>query len=368
MDIISKENLIQQIEEFMSNDYAYKPLILGQLTGANVLGHIIDTMTQFYEVKDVLFIQGIQDDMYSIGTLMKNNLFYGSLFERIPLDGMIPYNEFKPKFANEDIQYGEMIMMNIISSYKLIVINNAHLIPDKYLKYILTVLEVSSCKIIMIVDPFDIDGEQYSMYPVCVDAWDKLPINIAYARFLCGFESISINKKAKNAIKYNEKISKRSVGKMDLNQYITNDVNLCCEVHERQYASKFRKNQKVYVVDQGRCIYDNENHLHHSIRTGTLLRLGTVNETIDPIYKVARLHMSKVNLPIPMVYEKEPYMTPEHCILVVPANILHISFAALHRFRNAVMVTTSDRPALTIREQYAILRRCDNIMFANVKG
>jgi hypothetical protein len=41
MDIISKENLIQQLEEFMSNDYAHKPLILGQLTGAISLGILL---------------------------------------------------------------------------------------------------------------------------------------------------------------------------------------------------------------------------------------------------------------------------------------------------------------------------------------
>lgn len=368
MEIISASTLQTELFNFIdSSDNRY---FINSIVGTPVLNIIIDAIKTRFNINRILFVNGIQDDKYLIDELYENNIYYAELFETRVIPGINEYDEFKPGFANDEMDSCNVLRVQFINDYDIMIILNAHMIEDEYIS---TILNTYSGKIICVADPFDIYGEAWSLYPTLLEPVTKLPNNITYARFLYGLDSYGVDKKNKGIVKYNVRLNRRTVGKIDSNQYITNDWNFLNEINEKQYNAKLKRNYKLILINTMnsyseheviREFYDPENNkIRHSIKNGSLLKVVAANDTNAKV----KLHQTNIVLPIKYAYRKIKFLTPSDVLLVRPANILYVTEACKHRFKSAVVVTTPENPTLTIRQQYTLLKMCDNIIFAYVK-
>jgi hypothetical protein len=98
-------------------------------------------------------------------------------------------------------------------------VNHAELIPRDYLN---ALRKTFAGRILFIVDPLDANGIYYNGIPTIVDSLTKQSPLIALARSLYNIDTRAVDRKVKGSFK-EIKVSKRSVGKIDINQYITND-------------------------------------------------------------------------------------------------------------------------------------------------
>ena len=359
MNIIEIHNLIENLEVFFSDDS--KPIFrIGEIVGSNLLRYVIEAATTRFDIHKILFIEGIQDDMYN-GKLLPNHLFWGSIFTDIMIDGIIPYDIYKPRIQNPDIEYSKQLMTLLIAPFDCIIINQAHMIPSAFLD---TITNTFGGKIVLIVDPFDFNGIWWFNTTTCVDSFDKLPRNIAYARYLHGIDTRVINKHSKLSIEYGINIAKRSIGRIDEKQYVMKDPDLRMLIQNKQRNVNFRKNQKVLVTDNRMTIKnDTKNGVTHALCKGALLHI----ERASNVYQNIRLHGSTFQTIISMSYVYDRFRTPSNFIQVEPANIISIPDAMNHRFRHIVYVATSDYPDLSITEQYAMIKRCQSFSIANTK-
>ena len=361
MNIISVETLIAKFEDFLKNDY-YSEFVVGELAGSNVLKYIAQIAASEYGFKNVLFVSGIQDDVYN-GHIIGNQAYWASLFDDIDVDGVEPYSIFAPRFYEPKLHYTQEVVKTMIAPFKFMVIYNAHKIPKELLNKLTSAFRG---KYALIVDPFDEYGENWSFADTVTDAFDPTTKVIGFARYLYGYDTRRINKKIKNIVSYDMSITKRSVGRIDGRQYVTLDPYLYSDTIERQKQSPLRKNHKIMILSNCMNIKrSTEMPFPHALTYGTILQVtGVMNKQPKFI-----LHASKINMTFtrPLVYEIDPFRTPKDAVLVTPANILSVKDAALHKFRDLVFVTTNTYPSVSIRQQYALLKTGMNVYFATLK-
>lgn len=349
------------IETFLRND-SQGIFAIGEMVGCNLLRHISEAVVPFIDFEHILFVSGIQDDVYN-GKQFRNHVFWGSLFDDITVDGLTSYNPFRPKVQNPDPEYWKSVTTYMLAPFHLMIIHDAHKIPKVYLD---SLIQSFGRKTILIVDPFDHDGEEWNHIDTCVDSFETVSKSIGFARYLYGVDTRSIQKRAKDTCEYSVNIARRSIGKIGDHQFVTLDPYLYQQITDRQKASPMRKGQKIMIVSNKMNLRRNmESGIPHALTYGTLLNIdGVMNK--QPRF---RLYASKVYMTFtcPLVYEIDKFRTPSNAIQIAPANILGLSDAVKHRYRHIIFVTTTICPNISTRDQYALLKLGQNVTFATTK-
>lgn len=361
MNTISVETLITNFESFLKNDRD-ACFVVGEMVGCNVLKYIAQIAASEYGFANILFVSGIQDDVYN-GRTLKNHIYWGSLFDDFSVDGVVPYDVFKPRIRNPSFTYTQNVVTPYIAPFKFMVIHDAHKIPRQFLDKLTSSFRG---KFVLIVDPFDIGGLEWSYAETVTEAYDSVSKVIGFARYLYGVETRNVNKKSRNKVVYDVRISRRSVGRLDESQYVTLDPYLYAATIEKQKQISLRKNHKIMILSNMMNLkHDPDSDVPHALTYGTILQVtGIMNK--QPKF---RLYASKVNMTFtcPLVYEIDPFRTPRNAILITPANILALDDAVRHKFKDLVFVTTKEFPSVSIRQQYSLLRSGSNVYFATLK-
>ena len=200
---------------------------------------------------------------------------------------------------------------------------------------------------------------------ICVDTFERLPVNLGFARSLFGVETRVVNKRARGSVSFTN-ISRRSIGKIDNNQYVTNDPWIWEEARNKQEDTQFRRHQKL-MVSTKRFLFRNDVNYSTRVFIGDGCLLHIVTGTSNGEDMRCRVHASKAIFPLDVSYNINKFTTPSHVIRVEPANVLNVHDAALHYFDKLVCVTTKDSPGFSIREQYTMIKISQNIIFAETK-
>lgn len=353
---------INMLDAFLE-DESKNVFDIGEAVGCNLLRYIANESVRYHEFKNILFIMGSPDSAYASDK--PNMVYWKWLFNEMIVDNI--HNDFdplvNPTFKYKRNEYKEILVPSTIKPYSLIIINQAQLIPRKYMDMI---LHEYSMQVIRIYDVFDICGEDVDVPLRCLDTFEKLPMTIAYARSLFGIETRSINRRATNKFVSGINIKHRSIGKIDDNQYVTSDPTILQECINKQIGIPFRKNHKVYIDDRMFNIVEDRQYEHvHSLGKGTLLHILQGNE--DNIIKY-NIHHSKTVFEGYLSYDPNPYLSPSNTLRVRPANILPMNYILNeHYFKQIVYVTTKETPLISIREQYTLLKQSQNLIIAKTK-
>lgn len=357
--IIEINEMIDYLEKFFNS--SRKEAVVGGIAGTQIERYVIDAATATTSFPKILVVNGCQDYIGMMKEPLPNVLFWADLFVMDIVDPLIPYDPWKPKIRNPEAEYVQRVNTRLLSGYDVILIFNTHLIPSCSLK---AISDNFSGQIVYVSDPLEYNGREIAWrlgiddFPVISDHLEKVSPMIALARSVFGFDTRAIDRKVKGTLTEANKIGKRSIGKIDDKQYVTNDYELLKEIQQRQYDAPFRKNQKVMV---------NENMidvmLENGVRKATLTAnsmLVMQNPTSKPLMKL-RLYNSKIIYAADVTYA-EGVMKPKGTISVKPANIIHVSRLTHHRFNNVVFVL-GDHTHKT--EQYTVLKNSNNVIIVN---
>lgn len=360
-DFIEIYQLIQRLEDFFKGSYD-KMMDIGEIAGCNLMRYVGEQAAAYCGFENTLFVSGIQDYVYG-GKERDNFVYWKNLFSEFMVESVLnQHTEFHPVLGGRKFDYVYEPNTQWINNFSVMVINQAQFIPEEYLKKLCDAFRGA---IVRIFDPFDSYGANYMISTICVDTFEKLPVSIGFARSLYGVETRSVNKKAKGSVIYGATIGRRSVGRVDQNQYVTNDEDLYESTIQKQLDSQFRKNQKLLVMsDRFRFEYTPEYKQANCISRGTLLHIvqGGREDSVK-----CRIHASKSILTMDMTYEFKPFITPSHYLRVNPANIMTIWDAALHFHDKLVYVYPASYRSISIRDQYTLIKSAQNVVFAETK-
>lgn len=352
--------MIYLLEDWIQNEWS-KEIDIGGCVGSGVFKLCMETASGFYKFNDIIVVEGCQDFIEMQPEFIPNHIFYA---EGVATGWSVALHEDErklPKFMRSDPSI-ETYARNM-NEYQLMIINDAHLIPDKYMNIICTSF---AGKIIRIVDPYDYHAEHYSHAHTVVDSLHKLSSLQAYARKLFNIETRAIDKNVICRVRDVGRIPIRSVGKQDKNQYVTSYKPLIDMVRNRRNDS-LHKNQTVicrndfintYEDDVGTHIFTN-----HSIGT-----LQTNRQLINGLYKI-RMHNSKHCIHCDLTMDNTNIQHYE--TFVEPANIISIDDMHYHKFNSIVLVLPDDACAdyngLMPRELYSVLRCTNDLSIGYVK-
>lgn len=361
---IEIHELITMLDDFFEDEVA--PVFdIGEMVGCNLLRYVAESAVNYVNFNSILFVMGSADAAYAIEK--RNVVHWKWLFNDFMVDNIHDMNDplVSPTFRYNQQEYEQRLIPSTLNGYCIIIINQAQLIPRKYMDMITSTFQG---QIVRIYDPFDImGGFEYVDVPLrCVDTFEKLPMTIAYARSLYGQDTRYVNKRATNKLVCGVNIKRRSVGKIDDAQYVTNDMELLNDCWERQKTVQVRRNQKVLVMNHRLNIVKENVYEHvHSLGDGALLHIVQRGE--DDMIR-CRIHSSKAEFDVHMTYQFEPFRTPMNALIVQPANVIAPTHCLNnHYFKQIVYVTTPDTPLISIRDQYTLLKQSQNLIIAKTK-
>lgn len=341
-NIIPIEDMKYYIEDAIRGG---RRIVIGEIAGCGLFKIATDIAMSFFDFNEVCFVEGCQDLMGYTSNKVGNVKFWADLFH----DEVVEYVETKP-FKQEPVCMKVIDDCSFMHT-KLMFIIEAHLIPRDALRMI---EEEFVGLIIELVDPYDVGGEDYTNVPTIVQSWYKLSLTTSYARSLYGIDTPYCDKKLKSIISQ-KKLSKRSVGKIDTNQYISNNAEYVNEIRVKQLQQAFRKNQKIICCDNRiNLIMDN---------TGK--RLSFTKNAIGIFTNVPRIFVPTVRIHSTkfMYYGRFNYEKNGTEILVQPANIISTLEASHHRFQSSVLVMDS---SITKRELYSIMKNSNNVILSSM--
>jgi hypothetical protein len=208
-------------------------------------------------------------------------------------------------------------------------------------------------KVLLIVDPLDLFGEQYfGQIPTLYDSLTKQSTIHAFARSIYGIDSRAIDRKIKCDFK-SVKIQRRSIGKIDGNQYVTNSESILQTIRDKQLQSPFRRNQKMITAHSHVIFIMDQDGKPCAIGPHTMFSISTVSR---PLMKL-RIHSSASN-----IYAGISYLNEKRGLHVKPANIISLDEAAHHRFQSVVLILGEE--PMNTRMWYSLLRNVNTLMVA----
>ena len=348
--------MVDMIEDHFKNDWgSVQTLAVSGIAGTQLFKHAIHACMNILPFDRIGVIEGCRD---YIGLMRKpavNYIYYLDLFmtETVPSIETVtrPMYHFlvRPKEG-----YVPILNFDKLRKYGALIIQNAHLIPRMYLKII---CERYPGKILMIVDSHDVHGVDYWMnVPTLYDTLEKQSPLIALARSMFDVETRGIDRKVKCDFK-TMKMRRTSIGKIDANQYVTNDKDILDMVQRKQRMNGFRRNQKVYVCsDHITLVKDEKSGLCHSIGPDDML---SISQASSPLMKM-RIHSSANEF-----YEIIRYTDDGYGIFAKPANIITLDEAAKHRF-NSIVFILGEEP-MTRRMWYTLMKIANTISVVRYK-
>ena len=355
--------LITMLEDYFE-DEGEQVFDIGEIAGCNLLRYVAEIATGYFPFNNILFVMGCADSAYAMNR--PNAIYWKMLFNDFMINDV--HNTFdplaNPTFKYNRPEYEQRLIPPIFEGYSVMVINQAQLIPKKYLEMI---TKNYQGYIIRIYDPFDIMGgfEGTDVSLRCLDTFEKIPMTIAFARSLYGIETRSINKRAKNSFVSGVHIKRRSIGRIDNCQYVTDDMDILNECWDKQRNVQIRKNQRVSVMNHNfNIVEDSENRLH-ALSEPALLHIvqGKDDDSVR-----CRVHASKAEFDLRLTYKFEPFITPSNALIVQPANVIAPSITLNnHYFNQITYVTTKNNPIVNTRVLYTLLKQSQNLVIAQTK-
>ena len=358
--VIEINEMIDYLEDFFNN--SQHEIVVGGIAGTQIEKYVLDAALGITEFHKILVVNGCQDYLGLMKNPMPTVVFWADLFVNQLVDSLIPRNPWLPNIYNPEPESTINIDSARLAAYDAVVIFNGHLIPGERLS---DISKNFSGKIVTVIDPCETSHGLY-MYdkaPIIIDTLEKVSPIIAMARSVYGVESRLIDTKVRGTVNEINKMSRRSIGKMDDKQYVTYDIDLLCEIQEKQCKSPLRKNQKVIVSADGIIDTNIENGLRKaSIVDGSMLVV--VNPNPDPFMKL-RLYNSKTTYFVDVSYNKGA-LCPKGAISVQPGNIIGIYDFTHHRYNHSVLILNDKR--LPDYAKYSVLKNSNNVtIVSNVK-
>ena len=358
--IVEVHEMINILEDWIQNEWI-KEIDIGGCVGSAIFKLCMNTVTGFVNFHDILVVEGCQDFIEMQPDFLPNHIFYA---EGIATGWSNTFHESDrelPKFMRSEPSI-ETYARNM-NEYRLMIINDAHLIPDYYLNIICGSF---AGKIIRIVDPYDYGAAQFTHAHTVVDSLHKLSATQAYARSLYNIETRAIDKNVICRVRDVGRIPLRSIGKQDKHQYVTPYQPIIDMVRSRRNDG-LRKGQTVICRSKFVNTYDDTVGTHiftnHSI--GTLM---SNRQAINGLYKV-RMHNGKHCIHCDLTMDS--VNTAHYETLVEPAGIINIDDMHYHKFNSIVLVLPDDSCAdfkgLMPRELYSVLRCTNDLAIGYVK-
>lgn len=358
--IVDVHELINIIEDWLPNDWS-KEIDIGGCVGSGVFKLCMETVTGFINFYNIIVIEGCQDFIEMQPEFLPNHIFYGEAVATGWSNTFHEEDRKLPKFMRSS-PIIETYARNL-NEYRLMIINDAHLIPEKYLSII---RHTFAGKIINIVDPFDYGAEHYAHAHTVVDSLHKLSTIQAYARSLFNIETRAIDKSVICRVRDVGRIPIRSIGKQDKHQYVTPYKPIIDMVHQRRNDG-LRRGQSVICRSEFINTFEDTTgiHIFTNQSIGTLV---SNRQTVNGLYKV-RMHNSKHCVHCDLTMNTND--TPHYEILVEPTNIISIDDMAHHKFNSIVLVlpdeSRTDFNGLMPRELYSVLRCTNDLSIGYVK-
>lgn len=362
--IVEVDQMINHIEDFV-NKSSDKAIVVGGIAGTEIERFVLEGITAVHDFNKVLVVQCCQDYLGMMKEPMPNVKFLGDILSLTLMDDpMTPINPFKPRFENPEPRFGYTLNENLLSQYNATVVFNSHLMDTQ-----LAVELMNKCNgpIIFVVDPIEDPYWTARAFgvediPIIVDTLLKVPPIVAMARHSIGFDTRAINTRAKGTVNEINKMSKRSIGKIDDKQYISNDWELVKEINEKQYDSPLRKNQKLMVRSDIDVMIDDSNQ-RASLMYGSMLVVH--NTTTKPLMRM-RLYNSKIIYATNVIYDKNYNRLIGHKsdVRVCPANIIDAHHMNMHRYNHTVFILSQEMP---LREgfRYSMLKNSNSLTIVN---
>lgn len=369
--IYELNEMIDHLDHFFES--SHRVTMVGGIVGTPIERFVLDAATKTTPFSKVLVLNGCQDYIGLMKTRLDNVLYYADIVIDNIVDSFLPIDIWKPSILRPDTEYSQRFDTVLLSRFDIIVVFNTQLLPASF---VTGLNNTFSGKIIYVCDPLECNeflnpGNTDCIYhntgfdvPTIVDSLEKLSPIMAMARNVFGFETRSIDRKVGGTISEIRKINKRTVGRIDDCQYITNDFQLLLDVQQKQKDSPFRKNQKVLVFnDTTRSVLRSTSTTGERISLTNNSMLVVSNPNSRPLMQM-RVYNSKSICGVDVCYTNDDIpiaIRPIGSLHVVPANILATHSIAVpgHRFNKTVLILTSP---LTKSIKYSILKNSNNVI------
>ena len=357
--------MIDYLDNFF--DHSTKSICVGGVVGTQIEKMSIEAATRTTPFTKILVINGCQDYIGIAKSPIKNVLYWADLFTDEIVDPIEPYDSWRPKIFNPKVEFISKINTELLSHYDVLIVLNASLIPGEHIKQI---DENFGGKIVYVFDPIEasVGSLRYIMgvhdMPVIVDSLEKTSPMVAFARSLINVDTRAIDRKVKGTLNTIPKMSKRSIGKIDDKQYITNNPDLMSEIQAKQYQAPFRKHQKVWVKTSRFEPMLENGARKATVTYGSMLVIENANKS--PLM-LSRLYNSKIIFAGDLKYERDStydhFLNNSSTIPVEPANIISLYQAQHHRFNHAVFINAPHEYAyhVTKRSLYIIIKNSNNV-------
>lgn len=340
--ILEISQMIDLLEDHFSPKWGDEHVLtVGGVVGTAIFKHAIHACMRYYNFNTIIVVDGCRDYIGLLRKPLHNYIYYMDLFrsKTIPSIERVT-NPFERHVIDFEDGYVPMIEESYMNRYKAMIINNAHLIPENLLN---AIQKYFYGKILCIVDPLDLYGTEYNV-PTLYDSLSKQTSMIALARSMYNIDTRAIDRKIKCEFK-KVKMYRRSIGKIDSNQYVTNSRTVLSQIREKQYASQFRRNQKFIVKSDAFTMLNDQNGTPVTIGPNTICSISIASK---PLMKL-RIHSSTREF-----YSNLTYRKNRNGLYVQPANIITIDDAILHRFQNLVVVLGEE--PMTNRCWYSLMK------------
>lgn len=348
-NILLINEMIDFIEDFTNNP-SERQLIIGGMAGTQLFKYVMDCVLSKVDFENICIMEGCQDYMgLTDPSPCDNHFYYMDIIremaipdENTSFDWLLIWNDVK-------LTYKKDINMTLIGKYHYLIINDIHLMPIDLVEEI---CKQFPGKIIGICDPYEAGAERFIGYPNIVDTLTRVSNIVAFARSIYHVSSRGVEKKVKCSVT-ESKINRRSIGRIEDRQYVTNDKVLAEEIWNKQMLSPFRKGQRLWVTDERIHRFKDKDGHPYVITKNSLL-------IIDGIY----MNSPKVKLRLfssKFIFESEiTYLSdgPLNAIHVRPANIIMLNEFPHHRYHNTALITNGE---ITPRERYTILKNTNNL-------
>ena len=351
--ILQLHECIDELESFV-DDPKQNRYYIGGIVGSNPFKLCIESVLRVTEFPNICVIEGCQDYIGLMKeSMFRNHFYYADFIEELKIPdygqdegydrGYMIWNPMK-------IEYGHRTNIDRLNTFDFCIINDAQLIPPHILNKF---VDSYMGKLIIIFDPYEKGGEFFNGYPRIVDSLTKQSVIDSMARSVYNVSTRSLDKSVRCSVKEG-KINKRSLGKSNV-QYILTDKYLMMDLWDKQIKQRFRKGQKLWVMDDRIFRYtDMKDGRIYTITKNTLLVVDMVPVKGDKIR--LRVWNSKFTFYSCIAY-KNNYES--EVIHVVPANAITIDQMRYHKFQDAVLVMDKE---LTNGEKYLVLKNTNNLV------
>lgn len=351
--VLQLHEMIDLVEDFIS-DPIQRTFHIGAMAGTQAFKIVINCVLSKSEFQNICVVEGCQD-YYEMTkpSPCGNHFFYADLIKETKIPdfgyssgfdhGYLIWNPMKIEYKHEvDISY--------VGKFDYMIINDAHLISEDILGIIRKYFQG---KLILIFDPFEAGAEAFVVHPCIMDSLERSSAITAYARSMLGVSTRGIDRSVRCSVK-DQKIQRRSIGKNDGSQYVTDSKALAIEIWGKQTSSPFRKGQRLWVTDKRILRIREPNGRIHTITKDSLLTIASV--PINTKKLKLRLWNSNFVFESEVSYEDQPLIGK---IMVRPANIIMKDEIRYHRYTSMTLVANNN---LTPRERYLLAKNTHNLV------